>query len=224
MKKKGELYQITVYEDEPEEYVAFCSSECKNFGILPYLQMRQRFGEVITKDSPLIREQFDKKDQFAIAHSRRVKEPALARKLTDLAEATGIRTRIQLTEGQKAASIRKEIPVCNGFRRFFSTQLVNSDLQAEKRWLLEGHNLKGNDMSYVRVTTEDLLSQYMKAVDNLTINEENRLRRKVEKLEEEQNEVAQMRLKHEREMKEMREEMQTKFSQILDKIDLKKID
>ena len=79
-------------------------------------------------------------------------------------------------------------------------------------------------MSYVRVTTEDLLSQYMKAVDNLTINEENRLRRKVEKLEEEQNEVAQMRLKHEREMKEMREEMQTKFSQILDKIDLKKID
>ena len=79
-------------------------------------------------------------------------------------------------------------------------------------------------MSYVRVTTEDLLSQYMKAVDNLTINEENRLRRKVERLEEEQNEVAQMRLKHEREMKEMREEMQTKFSQILDKIDLKKID
>ena len=50
------------------------------------------------------------------------------------------------------------------------------------------------------------------------------IRRKVEKLEEEQNEVAQMRLKHEREMKEMREEMQTKFSQILDKIDLKKID
>ena len=48
----------------------------------------------------------------------------------------------------------------------------------------------------------------MKAVDNLTINEENRLRRKVEKLEEEQNEVAQMRLKHEKEIKEMREEMQ----------------
>ena len=121
LEEKGELYQITVYED-PEEYVAFCSSECKNSGILPYLQMRHRFGEVITKDSPLIREQFDKKDQFAIAHSRRVKEPALARKLTDLAEATGIRARIQLTEGQKAVSIRKGIPVCNGFRRFFSAQ------------------------------------------------------------------------------------------------------
>ena len=62
------------------------------------------------------------------------------------------------------------------------------------------------------MTSNDLLSQYMKAHDNLTINEENRLRRKVERLEEEQNEVAQMRLKHEREMKEMREGMQSLLS------------
>jgi len=49
------------------------------------------------------------------------------------------------------------------------------------------------------------------------------LRRKVEKLEEEQNEVAQMRLKHEREMKEMREEMETRFQNIIDRIDFKRI-
>ena len=35
----------------------------------------------------------------------------------------------------------------------------------------------------VRLSEEDLEEEYMKAVDNLTINEENRLKRKVEKLE-----------------------------------------
>ncbi len=62
-------------------------------------------------------------------------------------------------------------------------------MNTEKRWLLEGHNLKANDSSYVHVTTEDLLSQYMKAYDRLIISEENRLRKKVEKLEVERTEI-----------------------------------
>ena len=45
---------------------------------------------------PLVREQFDRRDQFAIGHPRRVKEPALAGKITELAEAAGIRTKVQL--------------------------------------------------------------------------------------------------------------------------------
>ena len=102
LKEVGHLYKITVYENELEEYITFCTPECRKIGIYPYLQMRERYGETIDKSSPLIREQFDRKDQFAIPHPRRVKEPALARKLVDLAEAAGIRTPIQLTEGQMA--------------------------------------------------------------------------------------------------------------------------
>ena len=52
--------------------------------------MRKRYGEVITNSSPLVREQFDRRDQFAIAHPKRIKEPALARKLSELAEAAGL--------------------------------------------------------------------------------------------------------------------------------------
>ena len=189
LKEVGDLYKITVYENEPEEYITFCTPECRKIGIDPYLQMRERYGETFDKSSPLIREQFDKKDQFAIAHPRRVKEPALARKLVDLSEAAGIRTRIQLTEGQMAASVRKDVPVCNGFRRFFSTQLVNANLITEHRWLLEGHNLKANDSSYVHVSEQELMIQYEKAIDYLTISEENRLRKKVEKLEVEKNQL-----------------------------------
>ena len=98
-----ELYRITIYENTNEEYVAFLDLRTgPQQGIEPDLRMRERYGEVINKSSPLVREQFDKRDPFAIAHPKRVKEPALkARKLMDLAQDAGIRTKIQLEEGQK---------------------------------------------------------------------------------------------------------------------------
>lgn len=192
LEKVKDLYKITIYENEPEEYTVFCTSECRTSGIEPYLQMRERFGEVLTKDSPLIREQFDKRDQFAIAHPRRIREAAIYRKLTDLGEAAGIRTRVQLEEGQKPASVRKEVPVCNGFRRFYASQLVNSALITEKRWLLEGHALRANDSSYVKVAPDDLLAQYELAHDNLLISQEHKLRVRVEKLEVEKSQFDKL--------------------------------
>lgn len=48
--------------------------------------------------------------------------------------------------------------------------------------MLEGHNLKGNDSNYIRTTEKRLQEEYEKAIDNLTINEENRLKKKVETL------------------------------------------
>ncbi|MDP9197016.1 MAG: hypothetical protein M3O24_00405 [Thermoproteota archaeon] len=122
------LYKITVYENEPEEYIVFCTNECRR-AITDYLKMRERYGEVITKQSQLIREQFDKRDQFSIAHARRIKEDVLAKKLTETeaeAEATGLRTRTHLEEGQKPGNQTKEIPVCNGFRRFYCSAVLNN--------------------------------------------------------------------------------------------------
>jgi hypothetical protein len=109
------------------------------------------------------------------------------KKLTEMAEAAGLRTRTHLEEGQKPGSQTKDVPVCNGFRRFFCGTLVNSGLITEKRWLLEGHCLHANDASYVKVTSGDLLEQYEKAHDNLVIEPSMRLQRKVEKLEVERN-------------------------------------
>lgn len=49
-------------------------------------------------------------------------------------------------------------------------------------------------------------------VDLLTINEENRLKRKVDEVTEKQDEITLMKLKYEKEMKEMREEMELNFN------------
>ena len=187
--ENGELYKVTVYENEPEEYITFCTSECKEKGIDPYLAMRERYGEVINDSSPLIREQFDKRDQFSAAHPRQVKVIAIAGKLSALAEAAGLRTRLERTKGKPGN--RKDVPNCNGFRRFFSTQLVNSDedVKTELRWLLEGHNLKANDSSYVHIDSNELLAQYLKAHDNLLIDQSHKLLKRCEKLEVEKTEI-----------------------------------
>jgi hypothetical protein len=56
---------------------------------------------------------------------------------------------------------------------------------------------------------------YIGVIDALTINEENKLRRKVETLIEKQNEIQKMKDKHQQEMTSMREEMNKQFSQIM---------
>ena len=74
-----------------------------------------------------------------------------------------------------------------------TTQLVNSKVNPEIREMLLGHRI-GLASAYYRPTEDEMLDEYMKAVDNLTINPENRLRRKVEKLEVERSYVDQLRL------------------------------
>ena len=76
---------------------------------------------------------------------------------------------------------RKKVPLCNGFRRFADTMMLNSKMNPVLKDMLIHHDV-GLEKNYYRPSLDDLLQEYLKAVDKLTINEENRLRRKVERL------------------------------------------
>jgi hypothetical protein len=104
----------------------------------------------------------------------------------------GIRQKEILDVGKNRATIRKDIPIAHGFRKFFTTQLIEADLKTELRWLLEGHNLKANDSHYIRTTEKRLQQEYEKATDNLTIDPANRLQRKVETLTIEKSRVDKL--------------------------------
>ena len=65
---------------------------------------------------------------------------------------------------------RKEIAVFHGFRKFFTKQLVDSKLNPEIREMLLGHKI-GLASVYYKPTVQDMLNEYMKAVNRLTINE-----------------------------------------------------
>jgi hypothetical protein len=58
---------------------------------------------------------------------------------------------------------------------------------------LMGHSVGLSD-SYYRATESELLNDYLKAIDSLTINEENRLSNKVRVLEVEKSRLDQLEL------------------------------
>ena len=168
--------KLTVYESDNEEYITFITPECKT-AIDAYLDMRKRYGENITSDSFLIREQFDIRDPIKPKKCKQVKAETITRKLYDLSVRSGVKTR--------------ELPICHGFRKYFTTQLVNSKINPEIREMLLGHKI-GLASCYYRPTEEEMYSEYEKAIDSLTINEENRLRKKVEILEVEKTKLEIM--------------------------------
>lgn len=166
--KVGNLdnYKITVYENDKEEYFTFITPECKH-AIDSYLDMRSRYGEKINDDSYLIREQFDRRDKFAIAHCRGMARETLQWKLKEIAKLSNVKD--------------SKVPIAHGFRKFFTTQLVNSDVNPEIREMLLGHKI-GLASAYYKPTVEKMYEEYQKAINNLTIDPSNRLQREVDTL------------------------------------------
>jgi integrase len=188
----GEIYKITVYENDEEEYVTFCTPECVKT-IDDYLAMRARYGEKLDGHSYLIRDQFDIRDPFVISKPRTIKPISLSNKIRDIAIRAGLRYVEEFDKNEKhPGSLRKEVPIAYGFRKFFTSQLVESDLKTELRWLLEGHNLKANDGNYVRTSEKRLQQEYEKAINNLTIDPTNRLQREIEVLKVEKSRIDEL--------------------------------
>lgn len=187
LEKCGDIYKVTVYENQEEEYFTFITPEASK-AVDDYLDMRRRYGEQIGPDSILIREQFDIRDPFSIASPKTVSTITLTGKITQLAERAGLRERIPLKEGEKRGSIRKPVQVAHGFRKSFTTFAHNAKMDIIKRRMLECHSV-GIDEHYLKPQESDLLEEYMKGLDNLTINPENRLRREVKMLKIEKSKV-----------------------------------
>ena len=55
--------------------------------------------------------------------------------------------------------------IAHGFRKFFTTQLVHSKVNAEIREMLLGHKI-GLASCYYRPTVEEMYGEYEKAIDN----------------------------------------------------------
>ena len=173
--------KIVVYENDREEYFSFITPECKR-AIDNYIDMRSRYGEKIGDDSYLIREQFDVRDQFQIKKPKQVTREGLQWMIKDIANRSGVRTQ----EEEKV-----NVQLAHGFRKFFTTQLINSKVNPEIREMLLGHKI-GLASCYYRPSEEEMYEEYDKAIDNLTIDPANRLRKKIETLQVEKSLIEDM--------------------------------
>lgn len=186
--------KLTVYENTKEEYFTFITPECRK-AIDDYLEFRKRYGEEIKSESWLIREQFDLRNP---GKPKQIFHKTMQGHLRRIAVKSGLRQ-----NGSKYK--RQEIMTSHGFRKFFTTQLTNLKINSEIREMLLGHKI-GLMSAYYRPSEAEMYAEYEKAIDRLTINEENRLRRKVQILEVEKSRMDHIELQ----IKAMQEDMKKK--------------
>jgi integrase len=168
--KKIVAGRLLIYSKDPEEYVAFISPEA--CGMLDgYIAFRREHGEKVTSTSPLFRDKFDP-IRGIYGHGKPSKvvvlpmtAPAVRQYYNRLLFSIGIRN-------QKKR--RHEFSV-HGFRKFFKTKAEIGGMKPINVETLMGHSTGISD-SYYRPTETELLHDYVKVVDQLTISSESRLK------------------------------------------------
>ena len=190
------IYKFIIYENTREEYITFCTPECADY-IDSYFEYRTRCGEQLKEDSYLIREQFDVNDFEQIRKKgRQISQDTLSNIIHSLTVITGIRQINRQYTGRE----RTKIPVAHGFRKFWTTSVIHAKINPEIREMLLGHGI-GLAGAYYRPSESDMIKEFMKCCNDLTINPENRLRKQVSELEQKQSEIDLMKYEHAQEIK-----------------------
>ena len=123
---------------------------------------------------------------------------------------------------------RSELMQTHGFRKYFKTTCINAGMNPLYSEYVMGHR-SGLTKSYFKPNDMELLEGndkalgYTTVINDLTIEEENRLHKKVDELVKQKDEIELREIKHREEMISMRKEMENRFQQILARIDINKI-
>jgi integrase len=186
------LYKIVIYEGTKEEYYCFTIPEAAT-AIDTYLNYRVRLGEKLTDNSPLFREQFDINDQFAIRYPKNMKAIGLTKLLIRNLHRSGVILAEKEIEGMRTGKKRNVIARAHGFRKFATTNLIRAKINPEAREMLLGHSISLTG-AYYRPGDDEILQEYVKAIDLLTISDENRLRHELVNEQSKQDAIADMQL------------------------------
>jgi len=208
--------KMIVYAGEADQYITFISAEAYN-SWMEWVNFRASYGEKLTDDSWVMRDMWKTTNITYGAKLGYAKTPVKLK-------SSGIRSLLSkalfqqnvrplLIEGNK----RHEFKTAHGFRKFFKTQAEQCMLAANVELLL-GHDI-GVSSSYYKPREKDLLADYLKAVNNLTIyKDSNELLAK-----EFENERLKMKDEHNYAINQLRSEMESKFQQLVLKIDAERI-
>jgi site-specific recombinase XerD len=179
---KYNIYKVTYYPNSKKyHYFTFCSPEARKY-IDAYLQWRERLGEKLKPESPLFRSEFN---VLEIQHPQILSRKAIQFTMNRLLKSTGIRAFEPSTELTANKSKRTHIMQCHALRKFFETNAFRAgmDLIYVRRFMGQRAGLED---SYLKLSEEELLEGdskhvgYVGIIDQLTIDESNKLRREVE--------------------------------------------
>ena len=182
--KTGELVaaKLVVYEGEPDEYYCFITPEAYN-SVKHWMNYREQHGEKITSDSWIMRGLWQTTTmnygaKFGVAtFPKKLKSSGIKSLLERAIKAQGLWK--PLSQGKT----RREWKGAHGYRKYYKShaEQVMKPINVE---LTMGHDI-GISASYYKPTENEVLEDYCKAVDLLTVNEDKAiLQKKVEELKE----------------------------------------
>jgi integrase len=188
-KSKVLAAQLIVYKGTPEEYVTFVTPEAYH-AYSAYRELRIKYGEDIRPESPVISRRFNKQSDRSNQEKylKHISPGVIGILLDIVTHKAGIR------RPSKEYKSRFNIKRAHGFRKFFNTtisSLIGPDGKRmidfiHKEWML-GHSLyeehKMEEHYNRSQIAKLLLNDYLRAVKELTISDEERLKVQVRKLE-----------------------------------------
>jgi len=164
-----ECKAIKFYEDSPEEYWGFMTPEASK-SLDEYLVQRKNDGENLKMNSPLFRTKY----KFGITPAKQISNQALNHIIRRIVLDSDLHRE---RKGQ-----RFDIQQNHGFRKRFNTILkLNPNINPSVAEKLMGHK-RGNDGTYLVPTRDESFNEFSKAISDLTIDDNDRLRFENKKL------------------------------------------
>jgi len=189
--EKYNIYKITAYRKSKKySYKTFCSPECSTL-IDSYLEYRKNQGEQLTGNSPLIREQFNTNDKLKINNPRHLTPRGIRFMINEvLIKYTTLRKKLPFDRENKRKEGRNPTMLTHAFRKYFTLECTKAGVYPDFIELMLGHKLPGMRSHYMKPDINTLLEGtkeckgYVAAINDLTIDESNRLSKQVQELKE----------------------------------------
>src|SRR6478672_6085329 len=232
IERDGEIVaaKIIVYAEEDEEYFSYISKEALD-SLQSWLRYREESGEILDDDSWLMRDLWDTRvaeGRGFVTKPKKLESSGIKRLIERAIWAQGLRKKLQ--NGKK----RHPFSAIHSYRKWFKTRCEIGGMKAINVEKLLSHSI-GISNSYYRPTEIELLEDYLKVSDLLQIDKQAQLQKELNqyqqknqedtlvikgKLQERDEEIKSLKQKHEADMKSFEDRMESKFQQLLLKINI----
>ena len=170
--------KIIVYAGEREQYYSFITPEAFTY-LKSYMDYRAAHGEVIDSNSWVMRDLFESTIKNGVnlgkaKNPKKLTAAGIKSLLERAATSEGLFKPLDLKNGEK----KKRMESSTWIKEAMKTRCETAGMRSLHIEMLLGHNV-GVTKSYYKPSEQEVLQDYLKAVDLLTIGEETKLNSRI---------------------------------------------